>query len=110
MEVSVRWNASDLVSLVRKLNAPRQCGRLAPATAGSEAALAAEEVADSDSRRTRVSGFPPGQLVTLHQKVAGDDGAEQSAIKDSARTQKVEREKLSRILAIFRLSKEHQEL
>src|SRR5690349_2219206 len=110
MQVSVSRHARDLVARFRKLHAPRQRRRLAPATTGGEAALASEEISNRDSRRTRVSSFPPRQLVTLHQEVAGEDGAEQSAIKDAARTQEVEREKCSGVVAIFRLREEHQDL
>src|SRR5215218_2052361 len=108
MKMSVCRYAGDLVPQLRKLHTPRKRGRLAPATAGGETALTSEEIADRDSRRTRVGGFPPRQFVTLHQEVARDHGAEKSAIKHSARAQKIERQERRRIVAVFRLGEEHQ--
>src|SRR6185369_257465 len=110
MEVGVDWDAGYLMARLRKLHAPRKCGRLAPATACREAALASEEVPDCDSRCTRVGSFPPRQFVTLHQEIAGEHRAEQSAIPDATGAKKIEREKKRRIVAIVGLGEEHQDL
>ncbi len=59
MQVSVGRNTGDLVAQLAELHAPRQVSRFAPAATGGEASLASEEVADRDSRRARVSRFPP---------------------------------------------------
>src|ERR1700754_3702796 len=94
--MNVGGHAGDFVAQLGKLHAPRKIRRLAPATAGSEAALTSEEVADRDARRARVRGFPPRQPVSLHQKVPGDDRADQAAVKNATGTQEVERQELPR--------------
>src|SRR5678815_5776315 len=101
MKVNVSRHARDLVALLRKLHAPRKRGRFAPAAARGEAALASEEIRDGDAGSTRVRSFPPRQLVTPHQEVAGEHGAEQTAIKHATGAEKIEREKQRRIVAVF---------
>src|SRR5688572_32610763 len=102
MQVRLDRHARDFMAQLGKFHTPRKVCRLAPATSGGEASLSSKEVANSDSRRTRVRSFPPRQLVTLHQQVPGKHGAEQATVKDATGTQEVERHKFKRIGAILR--------
>src|SRR6185503_3537253 len=110
MKVNVYRHACDLVPLLGELHAPRQGGWLTPATARSEAALAPEEIADGDARCTGVGSFPPRQFIVLHQEVTCAHGSEQPSIPDAAGTQKIERQEQRRIVSVFRLGEEHQDL
>src|SRR5215213_3604638 len=110
MKIRVSWHARDFVALLGKLHAPGKCRRFAPATSGGKAALATEEITNGDSGRAGISRFPPGESIVLHQQIAREHRAEQSAVKDTAGTKKVQREKLKRMIAILRLGKEHQDL
>ena len=93
-----------------ELNSPRQGRRFSPTTTSRKAALASEEVADGDTGSTRVRGFPPRQLLTLHQKVTDEHRADQPTVENAPGTEKIEREQLQRVLAVFRLDPEHQDL
>src|SRR5688500_1002572 len=108
MKMHSGGDASDFMSLGWEANAPRQSRRVAPATACEKTPQPAENAAQCDARCARVCGLPPSQLPTTHHSVAGDDRSQQSAIENSARAQKIEREKQQGILPVLRLREEHQ--
>src|SRR5688572_17387510 len=93
-----------------KLDAPRQRRRFTPATTGGKTSLAAEEVTNGDSGRASVGGFPPRQLVALHQEVTSNDRAEQSTIKHPSGAEEIQRQQRPRVVAILGLDEQHQDL
>src|SRR4051794_17050825 len=103
-------NARHLMPSFGEMDAPRQRGRLAPAAAGCEAALASDSIAERDAGRESVGGLPPRQLVASNQKISGEQCRNEPSVKDSARAQEVERDQAQRVLTILRLRKEHQKL
>ena len=107
MQLCVDWNAGHLVTERGEPNSPGQIRRFAPATSGGKTSLPAQHVAQCYPGRARVGGLPPGQFPTSHQDVSGNNGANQATIEDAARTQKIEREKQTRILTILGFRKQH---
>src|SRR6185503_12219050 len=94
----------------RKLYAPWERGRFAPTTTGGETSLPTKEISNRDSRRASVSSFPPGKFIAAHQQVACQNRGDQTAVKNSAGTQEVERQQLRGVIPIFRFGEEHQDL
>ena len=110
MQLRIDGYARDLMAQFGESDAPGQIRRFAPTASGGKASLSPEHISERDSRGARVGGLPPRQLPAPHQKVSGDHRAQQPAVKDATRSQKIEREELQRMLAILRLGEEHQDL
>src|SRR5262249_36140773 len=110
MQPGIDGDTGDFMTCLGKAHAPGQRRGLAPATSRGEATLTAQHISQCDSRRAGISRLPPGQLPAAHQEIAGHNCPNQSAVENAARSQKVEREKLQRMLPVFRLSKKHQQL
>ena len=107
MQTNIKRHSGNFMTQLGKLHAPGKRSRFTPATTRSETSLPAKKVSNGDSGSAGVSGLPPRELVTPHQEVAGENRADQSSIKNSTRTEKVERDSLQGMVAIFRFREEH---
>src|ERR1700741_2838693 len=102
--------ACNFMAELGELHTPRQRCWLSPAAAGGKATKPSKEIPQRNCRSARVRRLPPGQLVALHQEIASEHSAEQAAVENSTRTQKIQRDQLQRMIAILRFGEEHQHL
>src|SRR6266496_3904974 len=89
VQESVGGHSGNRMTELAKLNAPRKVRRFTPATTRSKATLPPEEISNRNPWRARVSCFPPGQFVTLHQKIAAQHCPDEAAIKHAAGAEEV---------------------
>src|SRR5262245_13992581 len=94
-------NAGDIVTFFAEMDAVPASRRFAPAASGAEAAQTSDRLAEDDAGSERVSRAPPWELVIAHDDHRGDHRPDEPAVIDPARTEEIEREDLTRVVAVI---------
>jgi len=112
VERDAERHAGELVGTwVGEGDGPRTVAEPAPAAAGSEAAKAADGVAQCDTGRKDIDSFEPGKPLALHVEPGEAQRSEEAAIVDAGGEERIEREDASGISqVVVGVQDEHQNL